>query len=256
MAETASLADALARVQSQLHPVTKDKKANAGSYAYSYADLASVQALVYPLLSAEGLSWIALPTWDADGRFVLAYSLMHGPSGERESGSYPLPDPTRGTPQQAGSALTYARRYCLSAVVGVATEDDDGKAASDGSAPKATRRPVSPAAKHDRELRGKGSSEPDERGPTPTEDDPWASTPARKPPNPDLIPEITAAVAGCEDLKTLRTIRADVVAKAKTGELPESDAGDLLTLIDEAGGELRAKYEAEQAAAATTKATA
>lgn len=159
----AGLADALARVQAQLHAVPKDKRANAGTYSYTYADLASVQSLVYPLLSAEGLAWIALPTWDDDGKFVLSYSLMHGPSGERESGTYPLPDPTRGTPQQAGSALTYARRYCLSAVVGVATEDDDGKAASDGGAPKASARP-----------RREPKEQPAERGPVPPAEDAWS----------------------------------------------------------------------------------
>lgn len=243
MTETTSLADALARVQAQLHPVTKDKKANAGSYGYTYADLAAVQALVYPLLSAEGLSWIALPTWDADGRFVLSYSLMHGPSGERESGSYPLPDPTRGTPQQAGSAITYARRYCLSSVVGVATEDDDGKAASDGAAPRAAGRPRPQEKKA-------------ERGPLPAEDDPWAGTPVRQPPDPEAAARITEAVAACFDLKTLRAIRADVVAMAKTGTLVETEASELLTLIDECGAELRAKYEAEQATATTSKATA
>jgi hypothetical protein len=229
MSETTSLADALAKVQGQLTAIGKDKKANAGQYSYTYADLASVQAAVFPLLSAEGLAWMARPTWGSDGRFVLAYSLMHGPSGEREDGAYPLPDPTRGTPQQAGSAITYAKRYCLSAVVGVATEDDDGKAASDGAAPKASTRKKS------------------EHGPI--EQDPWANV--RQPPDPEAPSRITEAVAGCSDLKTLRGIRADVVAQAKTGALPETDAADLLSLIDEAGAELRAKYEAEQAKAAS-----
>lgn len=140
-----SLAAALAKVQGQLTAVGKDKtaqvKSEKASYSYTYADLASVQAAVFPLLSAAGLAWMARPTWDAEGRFVLAYSLLHGASGEREDGAYPLPDPTRGTPQQSGSAITYAKRYCLSAIVGVATEDDDGKAASDAAAPKASTRP-------------------------------------------------------------------------------------------------------------------
>lgn len=161
MSDTTSLAAALARVQGQLHAVRKDKKANAGQYSYTYADLASVQESVFPLLSAEGLAWVARPTWDGD-RFVLAYSLTHGPSGEREEGSYPLPDPTRGTPQQAGSAITYARRYCLSAVVGVATEDDDGAAASDGKAPRASARP-------------KPQEKKAERGVVPPDEDPFTA---------------------------------------------------------------------------------
>ena len=178
MTETSSLAAALAKVQGQLTAVRKDKTAQVrsekGSYSYGYADLASVQDAVFPLMAAEGLAWVTCPTYDDAGRYVLAYTLMHGPSSETIQGSYPLPDPTRGTPQQIGSAITYGRRYCLSAVVGVATEDDDGKAASDGAAPKPGRR-VSPAAKHDRELRGQGSSDPAERGAVPPDEDPFAA---------------------------------------------------------------------------------
>jgi hypothetical protein len=237
MSETTSLADALAKVQGQLTAVGKDKtaqvKSEKANYSYTYADLASVQEAVFPLMAAEGLAWITRPTYDEQGRYVLAYTLAHGPSGEREDGFYPLPDPTRGTPQQIGSAITYGRRYCLSAVVGVATEDDDGRAASDGAAPKASAR---------RQPERKA-----ERGPA--DQDAWAGTTVRQPPDPEAPSRITEAVAGCSDLKTLRGIRADVVAQAKTGALPEMDAADLLSLIDEAGAELRAKYEAEQAKA-------
>lgn len=241
MSESTTLADALARVQGQLHSVRKDKKANAGQYSYTYADLAAVQEAVFPLLAAEGLAWVTCPTYDEQGRYVLAYHLMHGPSGDTVQGTYPLPDPTRGTPQQIGSAITYARRYCLSAVVGVATEDDDGVAASDGRAPRASARPRPQERKA-------------ERGPLPADQDPWASTPVRKPVDPEAAQRITEQVAGCDDLKTLREIRKDVVEKAKASELPETDAGGLLSLIDECGGDLRAKYEAEQAKAAMSKA--
>lgn len=230
MTDTVSLAEALARVQAQLAPVGKDKKANAGQYSYTYADLASVQAAVYPLMAAEGLAWMARPTWDAEGRFVLSYSLMHGPSGEREDGFYPLPDPTRGTPQQAGSAITYARRYCLSSVLGVATEDDDGKAASDGAAPRASvRRPkpegvAAEAAKHDRDLRGKGSNPPAERGVA--AEDPFAApewaTPFRtrlaKAMTPEALEdrwaELQAAVAnGAVSPEWGQTLKGEIAAR-------------------------------------------
>lgn len=111
--------------------VGKDKTANTGSYSYRYADLADIAQVLMPILAAEGLAWTARPTLDGD-RFVLAYSLIHGASGEREDGAYPLPDPSRATPQQVGSAITYGRRYCLTAVTGlvVGGEDDDGQAAN------------------------------------------------------------------------------------------------------------------------------
>lgn len=88
------------------------------------------------------------------------------------------------------------------------------------------------------------------------EQDPWAGVPVRVPPDPEAVAKVTEQVAGCFDLKALRAIRKGVTDKAATGEIAEDDARELLTLIDECGQELRQKYEAEQAAAATSKATA
>lgn len=119
------LAAALAKVQAQLPHIAKGEKANVGQYSYEYADLTAVSKEIMPLLGKHGLAFIAKPT-TADGKFVLAYSLLHE-SGEREDGTYPLPD--KGTPQQLGGHITYARRYCLCAVTGVAPGGDDNDAA-------------------------------------------------------------------------------------------------------------------------------
>lgn len=82
-----------------------------------------------PLLGKHGLSFTAQPTLDGNGRFVLAYRLMHA-GGDSQEGVYPLP--AQGSAQEYGSAITYARRYALCSVVGVAAEDDDdGQAAKD-----------------------------------------------------------------------------------------------------------------------------
>jgi hypothetical protein len=205
-----NLATALAKVQAQLAPVGKDKKANAGQFSYTYADLASVQAAVFPLLAAEGLAWTACPTLGEHG-FVLYYALSHGPSDEKVEGLYPLPDPSRGTPQQIGSAITYARRYCLSAVVGVATEDDDGKAASADTAPRATRRPNSPAAKHDRELRGPSSSGVAEHGPVPPDEDPFVA--------PEWAAPFRTRLAKAMTPEALRDRWLEVSEAVKNGEI-------------------------------------
>lgn len=129
---TPSLASALAAFQAELPTLGKGNVANVrsdkGNYSYRYADLAEVSTLVLPLMAKHGLSFSAKPTID-DGRFVLAYVLRHT-SGEEDAGLYPLP--TNATPQQVGSAITYARRYILTAISGVAPdEDDDGQAAAD-----------------------------------------------------------------------------------------------------------------------------
>ena len=135
MTEHGSLAAALAAFQLELPTLGKGNTANVksdkGSYTYRYADLADVSTLVLPALGKHGLSFSAMPTIDENGRFVLEYTLRWGgTASESVTGRYPLP--TSGTPQQVGSAITYARRYALCAITGVAPdEDDDGKAAAE-----------------------------------------------------------------------------------------------------------------------------
>jgi len=123
------LAAALAAFQAETPSVAKGKTGDAGSYKYQYADLSDVTEKVLPLLGKHGLSFSAKPTVNDKGTFVLAYTLRHV-SGESDSGEYPLP---AGNAQQIGSAITYARRYTLCAVTGVAPggDDDDGSSARD-----------------------------------------------------------------------------------------------------------------------------
>lgn len=126
---TDTLASALAAFQAELPTLGKTNTANTGTYSYRYADLADVSKVVLPLLAKHGLSFSAKPTIDESGRFVLAYVLRHAGGGE-DAGVYPLPG--NATPQQVGSAITYARRYVLQSMTGIAPdEDDDGKAAQD-----------------------------------------------------------------------------------------------------------------------------
>jgi hypothetical protein len=118
-----TLAEALAALQARLPRVAKTADAQYGKYA----GLTVVSEAVLPLLSSLGLSFTACPGM-IDDKFVLSYQLMHI-SGDRIGGHYPLP--TSGTPQQVGSAITYARRYTLCAVTGLAPggDDDDGQGA-------------------------------------------------------------------------------------------------------------------------------
>jgi hypothetical protein len=146
MADHENLTAALADVQAHLPAISKDKtakvkgKSKAGNefdYTYKYVDLATISEAVLPLLAGAGLAWTTLPTLEDGGRFVLRYALRHV-SGDSLDGAYPLP--SAGSPQEIGSAITYARRYTLCSVVGIAPdEDDDGAAAT-----KAHGRPAPP----------------------------------------------------------------------------------------------------------------
>lgn len=122
----ATLAAALAAVQAHIPEVIKAEAVLNKDLTrrYTYADLSAVTRAILPMLGAVGLSWITKPTL-RDGVFQLEYKLLHA-SGESEEGVYPLP--VLADPQATGSAITYARRYCLCSVTGVAPGDDDDAA--------------------------------------------------------------------------------------------------------------------------------
>jgi hypothetical protein len=183
-----TLAEALAQLQGRLPRVAKTSPGQVGNQKYLYADLADVSAALLPLMSSPGLSFSAKPGM-VGGQFVLHYLLRHT-GGDSDEGFYPLP--TSGTPQQVGSAITYARRYTLCAVTGLAPggDDDDGSAAEQAHQPRPQPRTGTNAelrasgqmdrkqkAAHDKleadTLRGQGHAERSHpRGPDP--DDPWA----------------------------------------------------------------------------------
>lgn len=123
---TGELAKALVAFQKELPTVTKGRTANAGSYSYTYADLASVTAAVIPLLSKNGLAFSVTPR-QTDGGYEIVGVLLHT-SGERLEGALPL---YGRNPQEIGSALSYGRRYLMGVMTGCVTDDDDdGKAAT------------------------------------------------------------------------------------------------------------------------------
>ena len=147
-----SLAAALVQLQARLPRIVKDTPGQYGKYA----NLASIHETVMPLLASLGLIWICTPTLNSDGQFVLAYCLSHVSQGSPVVGEYPL---GTGTAQQLGSAITYARRYTLCAVLGlVADDDDDGTAATQDWRPPA--RPHS--RKADRHRAGRQGPLPDD----------------------------------------------------------------------------------------------
>lgn len=140
----ADLCAALAKAQAEMGHA---RKASENPFFKSnYADLASVVDACRPHLAANGLSAIHLPE-SADAVLVtVTCRLMHA-SGQWVECSLAV-KPTKADPQGIGSAITYARRYTLAAIVGVATEDDDGNAASGNPSKEApaAQRQVAPKA--------------------------------------------------------------------------------------------------------------
>ena len=124
---TANLAAALAKVQMNLPELERDRtvevtQKSGGTYSYSYATLANLSKVALPLLAKHGLSFSSLPGTGSDGKMCLRYHLLHE-SGELLTGEFPISG--EGGIQMIGGRITYARRYCLAAVVGLAAEEDD-----------------------------------------------------------------------------------------------------------------------------------
>ena len=121
------LAKALCNVQRQLQPAMKD--ANNPFTKSNYATLKSVMESCRDALLDNGIWLCQYPVpVDTPGCIGLATKLTHAESGQWQSSLAVVPLP-KADPQGMGSALTYARRYTLTAMLGMITEDDDGEAA-------------------------------------------------------------------------------------------------------------------------------
>ena len=146
-AKPRSLAAALVAALAELTVLDRTRTASiptksGGSFTYNYADISDVVAATRPVLASHGL--VALtPVHGSEKGLAVSVTLIHE-SGE-EMTFEPLPFVASQDPQQAGSAITYFRRYALLAALGMATADDDGAAAK--SAPRKSTRstPATPA---------------------------------------------------------------------------------------------------------------
>jgi ERF superfamily protein len=166
------LAAALSKAQGEITGALKDS-ANP-FFKSKYADLASCWDACREPLSKNGLSvvqttmrgepvTIRWETTDQESGEVRQFSvdtvetvivtlLMHA-SGQWIRSSLPM-IPRDASPQGVGSAITYGRRYGLTAMIGVAQVDDDGNQASGRATPheikgnSITRVPVDTARSH------------------------------------------------------------------------------------------------------------
>lgn len=143
-----SLAAALSKAQAALRPALKDKQNP--HLRSQYASLDSVMEAVRGPMASNGLSVVQVPDSDEPGYLALTTRLMHE-SGEWLEGRCRV-RLGKDDAQGFGAALTYAKRYALSAMLGVvADEDDDGEGAKaqparQQQAPRAQAQQARPAA--------------------------------------------------------------------------------------------------------------
>lgn len=120
-----NLAAALCKAQAEMEGAKKDT--TNPHFNRKYADLASVWTAIREPLTKNGLSVVQLLR-SIDGGVECETILLHT-SGEQISDTFAVPA-SKSDAQGYGSAATYARRYSLMALVGVAPEEDDGNAAT------------------------------------------------------------------------------------------------------------------------------
>lgn len=102
------------------------KNSNNPHFKSTYADLKAVIAAIYPI--AEYGLWYRQVSHEVPGGVSIETFYIHA-SGELSAGCVFVPA-DKNNAQGYGSAQTYARRYGLQLAFGLATEDDDGNAAS------------------------------------------------------------------------------------------------------------------------------
>lgn len=129
-----ALGKALLTAQGKMRGIAKD--GTNPHYKSRYASLESVTDTIRPVLQEVGIVFMQAPgSVDEHGVMALTTWLVHAESGETFSATIGVPLVKR-DPQGVGSAITYACRYSLMALLGLPPVDDDGEGA--GKAETAT----------------------------------------------------------------------------------------------------------------------
>lgn len=170
-----------------------DKSSNNPHFKSKYADLPTVLDTAKPVLQKHGLGVMHFRNCSYDGgdgsgvsiREYLVTRLFHAESGQWQD-SVALLNPVKNDPQGVGSAITYARRYDYQAILGMASEDDDGNAASGNASPPTKKARTSKYGERN-----------------------------------DLWEEIKAEILGCQSLPELRAVWSKRFAEVESfrGEL-------------------------------------
>jgi hypothetical protein len=128
------IASAIVKAQGELNAVSKD--GTNPHFRSKYATLQNIVESCRDTLRKHGLAVVQTFS-ETDGTYInLDTTLLHE-SGEWIAGTFTM-TPTKHDPQGMGSATTYARRYALSAILGIVTDDDDdGNASSQPSGDRA-----------------------------------------------------------------------------------------------------------------------
>ena len=160
----AALASALAKAQA--HLVNPEKsltatirtgRAGETERSFRYAPLSSGLEIVRKTLSEQEIAVIQTTAVDQGSRMLNLTTLLAHSSGEWIASHWPVcPIAEIASPQRMGAALTYARRYALFTLVGIAGEDDMD--APDICAPEPASEPLASGFQRPPQSQGNGST--------------------------------------------------------------------------------------------------
>jgi hypothetical protein len=124
----AALYGALAKAQGAFQPIVKNREVEitmktGGRYKFRYADLEEILTKTRPALSANGLALIQTVEHGQQGA-LLVCRLMHAQGGMMASEVAMPGVRDMADPKAFGAAITYLRRYMVTAMLGVAADDD------------------------------------------------------------------------------------------------------------------------------------
>ena len=238
---TPKLAAALAKVQARLPKLERDREVtvrqkNGDTYSYKYATLANVSEAVLPLLAEHGLAFTAMPGTGSDGKMCVRYSLMHE-SGEALTGEFPISG--EGGIQMIGGRITYIRRYVLSAVVGIAADEDDESRLADEprqaqrAAPRSRQRTSAPRQGTAVQRAAPRTGRP----PLPGEDDHDSPAAAAAQTQLTRLHTVFSAIGWNDRVDRLRA--SSIIVGRELGsssELTQQEARDLIITLEEVAG--------------------
>lgn len=226
----AQIATALAAAQAEITNPPRNRevtvRSDKGNYKFKYATLDAIFDAVRPSLTKNGL-WFVQTLANGDGKYRLVTTLTHK-SGEWLESEQPILVEKPGS-QAFGSALTYARRYALTAMLGVAAdEDDDGNGADGNHIEKSEDRKAAPKPTGNAPANAKDKAA-NSAGIDPTVA--WATAKNK-------------AIAAAKTFDQLATIDAEV---RNNGDLAETTRNHLLANLDKMQKHLAgpAKHAAE-----------
>lgn len=152
-----AIAGALAKAQAAVGKLAKASTAQIpgkngkSGYSYAYATLADTIEAIRDCFAENEIAVIQSPALDRN--FVVVTTTLVHSSGEWISSSLAM-RAGGDRAQETGSAITYARRYALQSMAGIAPDDDDGAAAQSAATnqPREEKQPPRPAAKPKSEI--------------------------------------------------------------------------------------------------------